>query len=79
MAKNTSPSPADFESALKELETLIANMESGELALEASLAAYARGSELLKFCQAKLAETEQKIQVLDQGLLSPYTADADAH
>lgn len=62
-----------FESALAELEALIAQMEHGDMPLEASLAAYQRGGELLKFCQAKLVAAEQQIQVLDGEALKPYT------
>ena len=41
--------PASYEAAMAELETLVASMESGELPLEASLAAYRRGAELVRY------------------------------
>jgi exodeoxyribonuclease VII small subunit len=44
--------PASFESALAELESIVATMEGGQLPLAESLAAYKRGAELLQFCQA---------------------------
>ncbi|HWX00689.1 exodeoxyribonuclease VII small subunit, partial [Collimonas sp.] len=52
MPKNpiSASSPASFEQAMAELEQLVAQMEAGELPLEASVAAYKRGSELVKFC-----------------------------
>ena len=62
-----------FEQALSELENIVSQMESGQLPLEQSLAAYKRGTELLKFCQKSLADIEQQIQILDEaGKLQPY-------
>lgn len=66
-------SPKNFEAALAELEALITQMESGQLALEESLAAYQRGTELLKFCQGMLADVEQQIRILDEAnTLQPF-------
>jgi len=61
--------PKDFETALQELETLVADMESGRLNLEAALAAYKRGSELAAFCQKTLDAADQQVKQLDQGIL----------
>ncbi|QEY25256.1 exodeoxyribonuclease VII small subunit [Neisseria zalophi] len=60
-----SAAPKSFEDALKRLETLTQAMQSSEMPLEEALAAYQEGNELVKYCQAKLAEVEQKLQVLD--------------
>jgi exodeoxyribonuclease VII small subunit len=65
-----------YESALAELEAIVARMEDGQLPLEASLAAYQRGAELLKFCQTKLADVQQKVRVLDADVLKHFS-DAD--
>lgn len=54
-----------FESATKELEAIVANMESGKLSLEDSIQAYERGAALLAHCQATLTNAEQKIQLLN--------------
>jgi exodeoxyribonuclease VII small subunit len=62
----------DFESALKELEALVYDMENGELSLEDSLAAYKHGMELSTFCQKKLEDAEQQIKVLENGVLKDY-------
>lgn len=59
--------PKSFEEALKRLETLTQAMQSSEMPLEEALAAYQEGNELVKYCQTKLAEVEQKLQVLDAG------------
>ena len=74
MAKTSIPDKAadapSFEDALRELEANIDSMEKGDLQLEGSLAAYQRGTELLKFCQDKLSAAENKIRVFDQGTLT---------
>ena len=56
-----------FETALAELEDIVSSMEGGKLELEASIAAYKRGMELMKHCQAQLADAEQQIRVLENG------------
>ena len=61
--------PKSFEDTLKRLETLTQAMQSSEMPLEDALAAYQEGNELVKYCQQKLAEVEQKLQVLDAGEL----------
>jgi exodeoxyribonuclease VII small subunit len=67
-----------FEDAMAELEQLVAKMESGELPLEASVAAYQRGSELVKYCAAQLERVEKQVKVLEGDMLKPFTADDDA-
>ena len=66
-AAETAPeSIASFEQAFAELENIVAQMESGQMPLEASLAAYKRGDFLLQFCQKSLAEVEQQVQILNE-------------
>jgi exodeoxyribonuclease VII small subunit len=60
-----SKAPA-FEDALAELEKIVATMEAGQLPLEESLAAYKRGTELLKFCQQKIQDAEQQVRILSE-------------
>lgn len=64
--------PASFEAALAELEKLVAAMESGQLSLEQSLAAHKRGLELAQFCQSKLAQAQQQVQVLESNTLQAF-------
>lgn len=71
------PAPATFEEAMAELQQLVARMEAGELALEASIAAYKRGSELVKFCQSQLDRVEGQIKVLEGDMLKPFAALAE--
>lgn len=75
MVKPASPAPPkSFESALAELESLVQTMESGKLALEESLASYQRGAELLRFCQSRLDDADQRIRVLEAGVLKEFPA-----
>ena len=76
--KNPAEQPvASFEQAMEELEQLVAKMESGELPLEASLAAYQSGSELVKYCAAQLERVEKQVRVLEGDMLRPFDSDAD--
>jgi exodeoxyribonuclease VII small subunit len=65
--------PATYEAALAELEQLVGQIESGQLPLEQLLAGYQRGAELLQFCRDKLQAVEDRIKVLDEGTLKPWT------
>lgn len=65
--------PASFEQALLALETIVGQMESGQMPLEKSLTAYKQGVELLRYCQNTLKDTEQQIRILDeQGQLKDF-------
>ena len=67
--------PQSLESALAELEKIVSSMEDGELPLERSLAAYKRGAELLKYCQAALQDAQQQVKVLEEGVLRDFKSD----
>ena len=54
----------DFEQSLERLETLVNEMESGELALEEMIKHFEEGSKLVTLCSKKLTEVEQKIEKL---------------
>jgi len=68
--------PKDFESALAEMERLVAGMEAADLPLEAALAAYRRGVELAAYCQKTLAEAESQVRILEDGQLRDFDPDA---
>jgi len=53
-----------FEEALEELEKVVERLESGELSLDDSLAAFEEGVGLVQFCNRKLTEVEKKIELL---------------
>jgi exodeoxyribonuclease VII small subunit len=75
MAKATPPK--DFESALAELEKIVAQMESGKLSLEDSLTAYERGATLLNFCREAISRAEQQVQALENGVMKPFLSGSD--
>ena len=50
-------------------------MESGELPLEESLAAYKRGVALVKAAHARLSAAEEQVRVLEDGVLKPLALD----
>jgi exodeoxyribonuclease VII small subunit len=60
MAKKT------FEQSMKQLEQIVAELESGELPLEQAIKKFEEGVELSRFCAQKLEETERKITLLMQ-------------
>jgi exodeoxyribonuclease VII small subunit len=64
--------PESLEAALAELEKIVSSMEDGQLPLERSLASYKRGAELLKYCQAALADAQQQVKVLEDGILKDF-------
>lgn len=70
--------PTSFEEAMVELKQLVARMEAGDLPLDASVAAYQRGAELVKFCAAQLDRVEAQVKVLEGDMLKPFAADAGA-
>ena len=69
-----SPDQPTFESALAELEKIVASMEAGQMPLEQSLAAYKRGAELLKLCQAALQDAQQQVRILEDNVLRNFGA-----
>lgn len=57
--------PQNFETAINELEQIINRIENSEIDLEESINQYQNGIELIKFCQHKLRDIEQKVKILD--------------
>ncbi|MDR2598280.1 MAG: exodeoxyribonuclease VII small subunit [Holosporales bacterium] len=55
-----------FEQAISELEEIIRKLEDGRIPLEEAVKAFERGSELKKFCEAKLKEAQLKIEILSE-------------
>lgn len=53
-----------FEKSLQKLESLVKNLESGQLSLEDSLTAFQEGVALVKQCQSLLTTAEQKVEML---------------
>ncbi len=70
---SVAPLPATYEAALSELESLVGQLESGQMPLDQLLTGYQRGAALLAFCRDKLKAVEDQIKVLDNGQLKPWT------
>src|ERR1043166_2893491 len=54
----------NFEGALDRLEKIVEQMESGKLPLEDLIVRYEEGMNLVKICQERLANAEQKIEII---------------
>ena len=53
-----------FEKAMKKLEQIVRELESGDQPLEKAIKKFEEGVQLSKFCSEKLDETEQRITLL---------------
>jgi exodeoxyribonuclease VII small subunit len=56
--------PLSFEAGLQQLETIVKEMESGELPLERALELFERGMKLSDACRKQLEEAETRVEVL---------------
>ncbi len=69
MTDKSSPSPdvssLSFEEALTQLTELVQKLESGQLPLEESVAAFETGVQLTRRCESLLDAAEQRLQVLN--------------
>ncbi len=63
MAKE-STQKLSFEQALAKLETLVGEIEGGQVSLEESIAKYGEGTKLISQCRSILDKAEKKIQIL---------------
>ncbi|PIV73983.1 MAG: exodeoxyribonuclease VII small subunit [Rhodobacteraceae bacterium CG17_big_fil_post_rev_8_21_14_2_50_65_11] len=50
-----------FEEAIRELETVVGQLDRGDVALDESIKLYERGAKLKTRCEAKLKEAEEKV------------------
>ena len=57
----------NFEAALHELETIVGQLEQGEVDLEDSIALYERGQALKAHCEKKLKAAESRLEKIVQG------------
>jgi len=72
-----------FEEELADLEMLVTSIDSGELSLEDSIAAFERGVALVRSLNQKLDEVERRVEVLTRGpqgqlRTAPYQGDSTA-
>jgi len=62
--KNDPTSELKFEEALERLETLVSEMETGDLSLDQMIAHFEEGSRLTDLCGKRLSEVERRIEKL---------------
>ncbi len=58
--------PKNYESAIKELNKVVAKLEEAEISLEMMMELYERGKYLLDFCEKQLNKFEEKIEVINR-------------
>ena len=56
----------DFEGAQKELEAIVARLETGQASLDEANALWERGEQLYRFCLSKLDAAQGRIEELGQ-------------
>lgn len=71
-----------FEDALARLETIVSELEKGDLSLDQSLKIFEEGIKLSKTCLKMLDDAERKVEILVQGQdgkkrLQAYTLDSE--
>ncbi|HFG1951797.1 TPA: exodeoxyribonuclease VII small subunit [Vibrio cholerae] len=75
------PENMSFESTIEELEQLVEQLESGDLALDEALRKFERGISLARAGQLKLDDAEQRVRILlsnsDDALLSDFSDVAE--
>ncbi|MCE9594808.1 MAG: exodeoxyribonuclease VII small subunit [Planctomycetes bacterium] len=79
--KKTAAEEEGFDARLARLEGIVAELERGDLGLEASLERYQQGVELLRQCHGVLQSYKKQVQELSAGAedaLKPYAGDPDA-
>jgi exodeoxyribonuclease VII small subunit len=66
MSRNvmSSKKSIDLEKSLADLEAIVEELESGELALDKAMQKFEQGIKLTRGCQAALKEAEQKVEIL---------------
>jgi len=73
------PENMTFEATLEELDSIVEQMESGDLALEDALKNFERGIALAREGQAKLSQAEQRVSILlekdDEAELTPFQSE----
>src|SRR5436853_6896655 len=73
MATSAKKPETSFETAMERLEKIVEEMESGKMLLEDLLVRYEEGMKVVKVCQDRLANAEQKIQIITRGHASRTT------
>ncbi len=71
-----------FEDAMDKLETIVREMEAGQMPLDSALKSFEEGIRLIRLCQAKLDDTQRRVDQLleknDQTDTRPF-ANEEGH
>lgn len=67
MAEETDLSSLSFEDALRRLEAIVQQLESGDVPLDQSITLYAEGDKLRAQCQRRLADAQARIEKITLG------------
>jgi len=69
--------PLTFEAGLEQLETIVKEMEGGELPLERALELFEKGMQLSDACRKQLEEAETRVEILTRraGVMQPQPFD----
>lgn len=66
-----------FEDQLKRLQVIVAELESGNVPLEKSVALYKEGVELAHACREQLKEAKQEVTILSEGFFTSFKETED--
>ncbi len=65
-----------FEAQMSKLETLVSQLERGELSLDESMKKFEEGIALTRLCQKKLVDAEQRVnRLMQDGSTAPFNDD----
>lgn len=64
-----------FENAIKRLEAIVEELETGEFDLDKAIAIFEEGLGLSKFCKKKLDEAQQKIEIIKKQNINDIIKD----
>lgn len=75
------PENMTFEATIEELDSLVDQLENGDLALDDALRKFERGIALARAYQTKLSDAEQRVSILlsedDEAPLSDFNPDSE--
>ncbi|ELB2282809.1 exodeoxyribonuclease VII small subunit [Vibrio alginolyticus] len=75
------PENMTFEATIEELDSLVDQLENGDLALDDTLRKFERGIALARAGQTKLSDAEQRVSILlsedDEAPLSDFKPDSE--
>lgn len=72
-----------FEDAMRKLETIVQELEGGDLPLDEAMRKFEQGIALSRFCSKKLDDTESRVNLLlkdqrDKATEQPFSTDTNA-